>query len=51
MYVHVRVRLKEATDWLEGRIADGFAFRNGRIVEFRSFLERAEALKWAGIKD
>jgi ketosteroid isomerase-like protein len=50
-YVHVRVRLKDKTEWLEGRIADGFAFRNGRIVEYHSFMERPVALKWAGIKD
>ena len=34
-----------------GRFADGFVFRDDKIVEYRSFGERAEALKWAGIDD
>ena len=50
VYVHVHVRHHDATDWIEGRIADGFEFRNGKIVQFRSFLERLEAQKWAGIE-
>ena len=48
-YVHVLVRQKGSTDWIEGRIADGFEFRSGKITQFRSFTERTEALKWAGI--
>ena len=48
-YVHVRVRLKGSTDWVEGRIADGFEFCKGKIIQFRSFVERTEALKWAGV--
>lgn len=51
VYLHARVRLKDSTDWVDGRFADGFVFRNGRIVQYLSFGERAEALKWAGIKD
>lgn len=47
--LHVRVRLKGATDWLDARFADGFAFRDGRIVEFRSFARRDEADAWAGL--
>jgi ketosteroid isomerase-like protein len=50
VYVHVLVRLEGSTDWVEGRIADGFEFREGKIIEFRSFVERSDALKWAGIK-
>lgn len=49
-YVHVRVRLKDSGQWVEGRIADGFAFRGGKMVEFHSFTERADARKWAGMK-
>lgn len=48
-YVHVRVRLKESGQWVEGRIADGFGFRGGKMVEFHSFADRADALKWAGM--
>lgn len=47
--VHVRVRLKDRTDWIDARIADGFAFRDGKAVEFRTFLDESEALEWAGI--
>jgi ketosteroid isomerase-like protein len=51
VYLHARVRLKDATDWSGGRFADGFVFRNGRITEYHSFGERAQALEWAGIED
>lgn len=51
VYLHVRVRLEASNEWIDGRFADGFVFREGRIVEYRTFGERAEALKWAGIKD
>lgn len=49
-YLHARVRLKGSTDWIDGRFADGFVFRNGKIIQYRSFAERAEALEWAGIE-
>ena len=51
VYLHVRVRLKGATDWIDARFADGFVFRDGRITEHRSFGERADAIAWAGIAD
>jgi ketosteroid isomerase-like protein len=51
VYLHARVRLKDSTEWISGRFADGFVFRSGKIVEYRSFGERTEALKWAGIED
>jgi ketosteroid isomerase-like protein len=50
-YLHAWVRLKDTTDWVGGRFADGFVFRNGKIIEYRSFAERSEALEWAGIED
>ncbi len=50
-YLHARVRLKGSTEWVGGRFADGFVFRDGRIVQYLSFGERAEALGWAGIED
>ena len=49
VYLHARVRLKEATEWIGGRFADGFEFRNGKITRYLSFGKRAEALEWAGI--
>ena len=51
VYLHAWVRLNGATDWIGGRFADGFVFRDGKIIEYRSFGERAAALEWAGIRD
>jgi ketosteroid isomerase-like protein len=51
VYLYAWVRLHGATDWIGGRFADGFVFRDGKIVEYRSFAERDEALGWAGIED
>jgi ketosteroid isomerase-like protein len=51
VYLHARVRLKGSTDWVGGRFADGFVFRNGKILEYRSFGERRDALKWAGLEE
>jgi ketosteroid isomerase-like protein len=50
VYLHVRVRLKDSTDWVEGRFADGFVFRDGKITHHRSFGERLDALTWARIE-
>lgn len=51
VYLYAWVRLHGATEWTGGRFADGFLFRNGKIIEYRSFGERAQALEWAGIED
>jgi ketosteroid isomerase-like protein len=51
VYLHARVRLKDSTDWIDARFADGFAFRDGKIIQYLSFGERADALDWAGIED
>ena len=51
VYLHVRVRLKDSTDWVEGRFADGFVFRDGKITQYLSFGEQLDALKWAGIEE
>ena len=45
--VHVRVRLKGNTEWNEGDIADVFTARDGRVIEVRTFADRARALAWA----
>ncbi len=50
VYLHAHVRLKDKTEWIDGRFADGFVFRQGRIVEYLSFGERADAVRWAGIE-
>jgi ketosteroid isomerase-like protein len=51
VYLHAWVRLNGSTDWIGGRFADGFVFRDGKITEYLSFGEREEALAWAGIED
>ena len=51
VYLHAWVRLKDSTEWIGGRFADGFVFRNGKIIQYLSFAERADALKWAGIEE
>ena len=51
VYLHVRVRLKDSTDWIDGRFADGFVFRAGKITHYLSFGERLDALQWAGIEE
>lgn len=51
VYLHVRVRLKDSTEWIDGRFADGFVFRNGKISQYLSFAERPQALRWAEISD
>jgi ketosteroid isomerase-like protein len=50
VYLHARVRLKDSTEWVGRRFADGFVFRNGKIIQYRSFGERADALDWAGLE-
>lgn len=45
--VHVRVRLKDHDDWIDGWTGDAYAFRNGKISEFRTFFTLDEALAWA----
>ncbi len=49
--LHIRVRLKAHTDWLEGRTADVFTFRNGKAIQFRTFADEHQALEWAGVED
>ncbi len=51
VYLHVRVRLKDSTDWIDARFADGFVFRAGKITHYLTFGERREALQWAGIDE
>jgi ketosteroid isomerase-like protein len=51
VYLRARVRLKASNEWIDGRFADGFVFRDGRIVEYLSFEKRLDALTWAGISD
>lgn len=47
--VQVRVRLKTEITWREGRVVDGFAFRNGKVILFRTFFDERLAFEWAGV--
>jgi ketosteroid isomerase-like protein len=47
VFVHVHVRLKDRTEWIDGRMADVFTFRDGKAVFWRSFGKRQDALDWA----
>ncbi len=49
-FVHVRVRLKDQTEWIDGRLADVYTFREGKAIQMRSFGQRHEALEWVGIQ-
>ncbi len=45
------MRLKDNTEWVEGRIADVYTFRNGKTIQFRTFADERQALEWAGVED
>ncbi len=50
VFVRVRVRVTNETQWREGDVFDVFTFRAGRVTEFHSYLDRDLALAWAGVK-
>lgn len=50
VFVHVRVRLKNKDEWIDGQVTDVFLFQGPKVVEFNSFSDRNEALQWAGIE-
>lgn len=47
--VHIKVRLKNNSEWIDERIADGFIIKDGRVAEFHSFANNQKAFEWAGI--
>lgn len=49
VYLHARVRLASSNEWIDGRFADGFRLKDGKIHEYRTFWDRDAALAWAGI--
>ncbi len=51
VYLHARIRLNGSSEWIDGRFADGFVLRGGRVTEYLSFGEREAALVWAGLTD
>lgn len=48
-FVDVRVRLKNETQCRQGRIADVYTFRDGKVIEFRTFDDERQAVQWAGV--
>lgn len=49
VFVNVRVRLKNETEWRVGRVVDSYTFRNSKVMEFRTFADQQQALEWAGL--
>lgn len=49
VFLHVRVRLKQDTEWVEGRHAAVYTFRSGKAVEMRIIDDERQALEWAGV--
>jgi uncharacterized protein len=50
VFLYARVRVHGAAEWTGGRFADGFVVRDGKLTEFRTFWDRTDALKWAGLE-
>lgn len=50
VFVHVRAKPKDGTEWHEARIADVYTFRDGKAIQMRAFADRRQALEWAGAK-
>lgn len=48
VFVDVRVRVKDRSNWIEARLADVYTFRDGKAIQMRHFPDRREALEWAG---
>lgn len=46
---HVKVRLKDHTDWIDAQVADGFLLKDGHVKEFHSFTSKKKAFEWAQI--
>ena len=51
VFLYVQVRLKNKPEWSDGRLADVFTFRNGKVIQMRTFAEGQQALEWTGVKD
>ncbi len=50
VFVHTRVRSKDSDQVREGRIADVYTIRGDKVIRMRAFLDRQEALRYAGVK-
>ena len=50
-FVDVHVRLKHETEWRDGKVAEVYTFRAGKVIQVRLFADSRQALEWAGVKD
>ena len=50
VFAHVHVKLKNEAEWRDGDVTDVFTFRNGKVVYWRTFTDRQQALEWAGVE-
>ncbi len=46
---HVHVRLNGQTDWLDGDVTDVFTFRNGKVVQYVTFIDERAGMEFAGV--
>ena len=46
---HVHVRLNGRTEWIDGTVTDVFTFRNGKAVQYCSFVDGQAAMEFAGV--
>lgn len=44
--VHIKVRLKNHTDWIDARSTDGFLIQDNQVFEFHSFSTKQMVLEW-----
>jgi ketosteroid isomerase-like protein len=49
VFVHIHVLVKGESQWRDGHTVDIFTFRDGKVIEFRSFLDQEKAMAWASI--
>ena len=49
VFAHVHVRLNDHEEWIDGDLADVYTFRNGKVIQKRTFFEPQQALDWLGI--
>ena len=49
--VNVKVRLKTEAEWREGRVGDVFTFRNGKAIQYCSFIDERRAIEWVEATD
>jgi uncharacterized protein len=50
VFVHARVRPKNADQWQAVDLADVYTVRDNKIVAMRAFAKREDALIWAGVE-